>query len=117
MLQPPSNLPEGRRKISGAPGARRFGSDFQSERNIGTHLGAYKRVGGNAWHRTEFAHRNEIGKKPQLIFDHQRAPIRYAPQSPPPFASLDTLTVTPMAKKSDKTTSVCVGRGPTPCPR
>ena len=44
---PPSNLPEGRRKISGAPGARRFGSDFQSERNIGTHLGAYKRVGGN----------------------------------------------------------------------
>src|SRR6478609_4274569 len=32
MLQPLSNLPEGRRKISGAPGARRFGSDFQSER-------------------------------------------------------------------------------------
>jgi uncharacterized protein with GYD domain len=31
---PASNLPERRRRTSGAPGANRFGRDFQSERNL-----------------------------------------------------------------------------------
>ena len=34
MLTPPSNLPERRRRSSGAPGANRFGRDFESERNL-----------------------------------------------------------------------------------